>query len=634
MKHIAILSITVLAAGWSCGMVPAAAGTSAGVDLARLSDWNIVVPENAIPSQVYAAEEFQAFFRQAGGAKLPIVHKPDRPDRHVFIGSSPAMRSSNVGFGVEAFGEEDLRIVVRDGNIAIAGGRPRGTLYGVYTFLEDYLGVRFLTVDHTHVPPLGGWRVIGPLDRFYHPPLAFRWSAYAEMDNFIFVRDEGRIDVPRFAARLRCNTVTRQDRLGGTTGIVLFNHSLYRYVSTHVYGKEHPEYFALVDGKRLARAGNDAHETELCFTNPEVLRIVTEAVLARLAANPHQRSISVSQGDSGKYCHCSDCAAINAREESGMGALLTFVNAVADAVAGEHPDVKVGTLAYCFSQKPPKTVKPRPNVIVQLTSHDCSVTDPIRDSDYEETVKFRRDLEGWGRIANHINLWYYNTCFPTYLLPIPNMRVLEPNIRFFVSNNIKGVFMQAAHNGPGSSFSDLRNYMTSRLLWDPNQSGRQLMDEFVDLHYGKAAPPIRRYIRLLHDSARAKGIQEAWWGRAGDYGIDKPVIRAGLEAFARAMQLAENDLVRARVEKLSICACMAALEEALTWAWYAPGTYPHAGQGPPVPPDVARRTRPYFRKFFALCGMHGVTMWNEKQSIDTMNRFLKGNFGLKPDEPW
>ena len=52
------------------------------------------------------------------------------------------MRTSNVGFETGKLGEADLGIVIRDGNIAIAGGRPRGTLYGVYTFLEDYLGDR------------------------------------------------------------------------------------------------------------------------------------------------------------------------------------------------------------------------------------------------------------------------------------------------------------------------------------------------------------------------------------------------------------------------------------------------------------------------------------------------------------
>ena len=634
MKHRVILSFAVLIVVFACGIIPAIAKSPQGVNLAQLKGWDIVVADDAIPSEKYAAKEFQEFFGEASGIKLPIVTAVDRPDRHVFIGPSQAFSASNVGFGIKDLGDEDLRIVVRDGNIAIAGGRPRGSLYGVYTFLEDYLGVRFLTVDHTHVPPVGDWRVVGPLDRFYHPPIGFRWSAYAEMDANIFVKSGGRTDVPRFAARLRCNTVTRQDKLGGTTGIVLFNHSLYRYVPTKVYGKEHPEYFALVDGKRRSQARNDAQDTELCFTHPDVLRIVTQTVLDQLAANPKQRSVSLSQGDGGWYCRCPACSAINEREESPMGSLLTLVNAVADEVAKKHPDVKVGALAYYFSQKPPKTIKPRPNVIIQLTSHDCSVTDPIRDSDYEETVKFRRDLQGWGRIANHINLWYYNTNFGMFLLPMPNMRVIEPNIRFFVANNIKGIFMQGTHNGLGSNFSELRNYITSRLLWDPNQSGQQLMDEFLDLHYGKAAPPIRRYINVLHDSAESKGAQAAWWGRAKHYGIDGPVIRAGLEAFAQAMQLADNDVVRARVEKLSICAYLAALEEALTWAWYTPETYPNSGKGPPVPPDVARRTRPHFRKFFELCKKHGVTMWDEVYTMDHMSNYFKGNFGLKPNEPW
>src|SRR6185295_8013188 len=118
-----------------------------------------------------AAEEFQQLFKQASGKELPVVHQIDRPNQHVFIGPSALMRENAVGFGTESFGQEDLRIVVRDGNISIAGGRPRGTLYGVYSFLEDYVGVRFLTADDTFVPKVGGWRIIGPVDRTYLPPL-------------------------------------------------------------------------------------------------------------------------------------------------------------------------------------------------------------------------------------------------------------------------------------------------------------------------------------------------------------------------------------------------------------------------------------------------------------------------------
>ncbi|MBN1421645.1 MAG: DUF4838 domain-containing protein, partial [Planctomycetes bacterium] len=341
--------IPVLSAGLAAAS--AEAGAPAGVNLASLGTWDIVIALEAPPSTHYAAEEFQSFFESASGAKLAIATAVERPDRHVFIGASPALRASNVAIDVTGFGEEDLRIVIRDDNIAIAGGEPRGTLYGVYTFLEDYVGVRFLTADRTHVPPIPAWKVVGPVDRSYHPPFAMRWSYYGEIN-----RD------PAFAARMRVNTVGTDPRHGGRTEMTNISHSFFHQIPSQKYGKEHPEYFALVDGKRLAPVANDGYETEPCLTNPDVLKIVTAAVLEEIEAHPKRANVSVSQNDNAKYCRCPKCAAIDAREGTPMGSLLTFVNAVADAVAAKYPGVNVGTLSYWYSRRPPKTIAPRPNV--------------------------------------------------------------------------------------------------------------------------------------------------------------------------------------------------------------------------------------------------------------------------------
>ena len=165
--------------------------------------WDIVVAADALPSEAYAAEEFRSIFAQATGIDLPIVTTSDSSrsacaDRRQQV----AGRRVSPTFDVAAMGPEDLRIIVRDNLIAIAGGRPRGTLYGVYTFLEDYLGVRFLTADHTHIPKLTGKVVVGPLDRTYSPPLSFRWSYYGETNRS-----------PMLAARLRVNTVGGDDKV-------------------------------------------------------------------------------------------------------------------------------------------------------------------------------------------------------------------------------------------------------------------------------------------------------------------------------------------------------------------------------------------------------------------------------------
>ncbi len=593
---------------WIC--CPGIAGGPRGVDLAELQNWDIVIDSEATASEVYAAEEFQNHTTIATGHTLPIVRDTERRDRHVFIGPGRLMRESAFGFSVDGFGPEDLRIVIRDENIVIAGGRPRGTLYGVYTFLEDYFGVRFLTIEHTYVPSAGKWRVVGPVDRFYHPPLEMRWAYYGEVNRN-----------PAFAARLRVNTVTDDPKLGGKARQRLISHSFYRQIPSSKYGKEHPEYYSLRGGKRLAQVENDARDNEPCLTNPDVLRIVTEAVLREIEAHPEARNFSVSQNDNAQYCQCPNCAAIDAREGTPMGSLLTFVNAVADAVAEKYPDAKVGTLSYWYSRKPPRTIRPRPNVQIQLCSIECCLIHSIDDPNCPKNVAFCNDMTEWGKICDNIFIWNYNTNFHNYLLPCPNLRVIEPNIRYFVANGAKGAFMQAAGNANGAELSELRAYMISNLLWDPSRSGERLMDEFIDLHYGPAAGPIRDFIERVHDRAEQSGKHHNCFGRLADYGLDETDAQAGLDAFAEALSLADSDAIRSRVEKASVCAYKAALE---------PVWYPDRA---PLPEDLVQKMRPVARRFFELCEKYRIDRHREsREDIASARRRLKAAFGIPEGE--
>jgi len=597
--------VTIIISLYVLMLYSASASVPRGVNLSNMTTWDIIIAQDASPSEIYAAEEFQNYFAQASNIHLPIVHEANSKTvgrHHIFIGSSPAMRDSKVGFSTDEFGQEDFRIVVRDDNIAIAGlqqDNSRGTLYGVYTFLEDYLGVRFLTAGHTYIPPIGIWRVVGPLDRFYHPPLRFRWSYYGETNRN-----------PTFAARLRVNTVTDDPKLGGKTGLNLINHSFFHYVPSTKYGKEHPEYFALVDGERKLEMGGGG--PELCLTNPDVLHIVTDTILDALKKYPNMENVSVSQNDNNKYCRCPQCAAIDEQESTPMGSILMFVNAVADEVGKEYPDVMIGTLSYWYSRKPPKTIRPRPNVQIQLCSIECCVLHPINDPNCEKNVQFCQDLANWGKMCNKISIWNYNTNFSNYLLPCPNLRVIEPNIRYFVANNAMGIFMQAAGNALGAELSDLRNYVIANLLWDPTRSSQKLIDEFLDLHYGRAAVPIRRFINLTHEHALASGLHPNCFGRAKDYAIDESIAQAGLDAFAEAMELAENDAIRARVEKASVCAYRAAIEP----IWYIKNKSE-------VEPALAIRMRPLVERFVELCEKYGVTQASERSKIEVETERLK-----------
>jgi hypothetical protein len=508
-------------------------------------DWDIVVDSEAIPSEKYAAQEFQRFFEQATGILLPVHNTNVNASNHVYIGKNIALAESGTKANVSELGEEGLQVIIRKNLLAIIGGRPRGTLYGVYQFLEDELGVRFLTHDHTHVP-VSPKAKIPCREYIYKPPFSFRWSYYAENSKN-----------PDFAARLRVNTVTADEKLGGKTGQNLISHSFHKLVPFSKYGMDHPEYYALVDGKRDTNTAWGG--PQLCVTNPEVVKIAAENAIRFL--DEHEFSnISVSQADTDKYCHCSRCQEINMHEGTPMGSQLAFVNAIAELVEKAHPDVKVGTLSYWYTRKPPKTIRPRHNVQIQLCSIECCTLHPIDDPSCPRNIEFCCDVNEWGKICDDIWIWNYNTNFTAYDLPFPNLRSIGPNVRYFLCNKAKGVFMQANGNGTSGEFSDLRNYVISRLLWNPDLDDQKLIIEFVKLHYKSATQPILDYIEMLHNNAEESGVHPNCFPKPVEVGLRHEIARKALEFFKRALELARDEDVRARVEKASICADRAMIE--------------------------------------------------------------------------
>ncbi len=504
------------------------------LDCPEMRGWNIVVSPQAIPSEKYAAEEFRLWFGKATGVQLALGETVRRKTRAVCIGADASALDSGM------MAEEELQITVESDRLIIAGGRPRGTLYGVYQFLEDIVGVRFLTHDHTHVPEVSLPRI--PCGTYrYNPPFSFRSNGYYEN----VVHQE-------FAARLRVNRETEDDKLGGKTRQRLINHSCRTLMPFAKYGADHPEYYALVNGKRDADLFGGG--PQLCVTNPEVVELTAEAAIRQLDEHPEFRNVSVSQADTYAYCRCGPCEAINVREDSAMGAQLAFVNAVAERVEKAHPDAKVGTLAYHYSRKRPKTIRPRHNVQIQLSSIACCTLHPIDDPNCKKNRDFCRDMDAWREICNEIWVWNYNINFIAYDLPFPNLRVIAPNIRYFLRNNAKGLFMQSNVSCLSGEFSDLRNYLSGRLMWNPHLDDRAILEEFLKLHYKRAAEPLMDYIDMFHDNAEAKRVHPDCYPSAYEVGLNPEISRNIFDYFEDALALADDDTVRARVKKASISA--------------------------------------------------------------------------------
>jgi hypothetical protein len=441
-----------------------------------------------------------------------------------------------LAYALDGLGDEGYVIQPVGPHLVIAGTGPRGTLYGVYDLLEEHYGCRWFTPTVSRIPQMDSL-AIPAISKRVVPLLESREPFTADC------RDGD------WCARNRVNSsaAALEEKHGGKVrfGNGLFVHTFNVLMPPEEFFDEHPEYYSLVDGKRLK------DRTQLCCTNEDVVRICTERMLARIEADPDAFVYSLSQNDWLNWCECAECTAVAEREGSQIGPVLQLVNRVADAVAEKYPDKAIETLAYQYTRKPPAHMRPRPNVIIRLCSIECDFMQPLATSDFPDNGAFVEDLEGWSKVSKRLWIWDYVTSFRSYLCPYPNLRVRDDNIQLFVKNNVKGIFEQDVYNTLGGEFSALSGYMNAKLLWDPEYGEDRAINEFLEGVYGDGAPFIRQYIDLLHDHVAENNLHaDIWIGpRTAPFLTDELLARSSALWDQAEAAVAEQPDVLARVQE-------------------------------------------------------------------------------------
>ena len=150
---------------------PAIAGIRLAASRGRTSVRIIIAP-GASETERFAAQELALFLHIVTGAAFPVVEDPGQPGGRLLVGLSAAGAAAPDLAGSSLAPEE---IVVRTvGNdLVLAGGSPRGTLYAVYTFLEDVVGCRWWTWTASRIPSKPSLSVEDVSIRF-KPPLEYR----------------------------------------------------------------------------------------------------------------------------------------------------------------------------------------------------------------------------------------------------------------------------------------------------------------------------------------------------------------------------------------------------------------------------------------------------------------------------
>jgi hypothetical protein len=457
------------------------------------SSYRIIIPERANVIEIQTAKVFQDYIQRISGAKIPIESDITKPgDSEILIGK--VNRDEFKDVPVAKLEKDGLYIKNTGKKLVIAGGTEKGVLYGVYTFLEKYMGCRKYSSTVTVVPKQKTI-VLNAINDVQVPSFDYRDDFYPDV-----------INDPEYMAWHKLDNCFGKPDSGNEWGD--FVHTFNSLLSAKEYGQTHPEYFSFYDGERhpgLNKAGHP--ESQLCLSNPEVLEIVCKNLQAKIEANPGAIYWSVSQNDNIKYCQCPKCKEIDEKYASftpgsktyeisaffkyspiGSGSVLNFVNKVAE----RFPDKVISTLAYLYTRVPPKDLVPRKNVNIML----CNIESPRHIPITEGDKAFCEDFEGWARLTNNIIIWDYVVQYRNLISPFPNLHTLQPNLKYL---HDKGVTMIFEEGNPetGGEFHELKAYILAKLLWDVDADVNKVMDDFLTGYYGNAGKIIGEYNDLV-----------------------------------------------------------------------------------------------------------------------------------------
>lgn len=410
-------------------------------------------------------------------------------------------------------GQSGFRYRIYDKDIEFEAGNAQAMVYAVYDWLERILGCRFYSRSYEYVPFDANLTVCFQ-DYTYAPVLEYREILY---------RDYGD---PVFAEKHKMIPNSKREEHWG-----FWSHSFKTLCPPEVYFEEHPEYFSLYEGKRV---GENA---QLCLSNPEVFQVVLEHLKRHVAERPEVQYWSVSQNDNDAYCQCEACRAMNERDGSPMGSVLQFVNRIAE----HFPDKVISTLAYWYTRKPPRITRPGPNVHILLCNIEANRGLPI-ESDARSKGS-REELMAWKEICPNVFLWDYCIQFRNLVSPFPNLRVLGPNIRFFVENNVRSLFSQC-NREIGGELHELRGYLLAKLMWNPQIDEREVMIDFLNGYYKQAGPVILQYIDRIHDELEASGGELNIFGSpldGKDTWLRKEVFQEYEDLFEEVLAHTEGD---------------------------------------------------------------------------------------------
>ena len=447
--------------------------TIGGVDI---SEYTVVIPATPGSYDQLAADFLVRFIGEATGVTVRQTTDAEASGHMILVGAT-AFDTDAVKTARSEIKNDGYAMLVDGGNLYVTGVLDRGTLFGVYDFLEKYLGVR----------TYGG-------------------VTYPEKQEMYEIKENLRVDIPADLCTVYYSPVAyrRTSWTAVNDGWAYFpfwncyNSSEFKFAGGPVHTIAH-----------LAETGGDLSPNP-CLTDENIYQTVLKNVRLELEKYPNAQYVNISQTDGTSHgCQCKNCRAVEKEEGSPSGPWIRFVNRIANDIKEDYPNVLVETLAYTFTEKPPKVTKPEKNVAVCLCTSSCCFVHAIDDPDCPRNATFAGYVKGWAEICDHLRIWTYSGNFQAVDNGdkngfAPNFRVIRQSVKFFIDHNVTAVYVEGQQHPEdrvSTAMGELRAYLWGRVLWNPDMTEEEFTEytnDFMNYYYGDAGPLLLKYVDTVY----------------------------------------------------------------------------------------------------------------------------------------
>lgn len=344
--------------------------------------------------------------------------------------------------------QNGYRITADENGIVLAGGNERGLAYGLYAFLEKFVGVYFYSADTTVID-----------------------------DNDVII-GTGVLDVfePKFEiVRNPWYPIERlSEKDGGNVG-----------------KNDDVKTFYL---NNIVENGS----TPPCFNNSETLQRAIRTVKDYLlSGSPVDVLRFTPAAENDTYCTCEACSSVLENEGTPADIYVRFLNALKAEIALRFPNVKIELVARTYLNTPPTITTLADGISVRLSMEKCHISHPVTDKTCPEAVEFATTVQGWTAACNNVHVEYGLTSTVDFIPTFANLGTLRENMRFFAECGVGSISCNGNIVCPSGEFGELRLYLVSKLLQNPLMSEEEYyayMDAFLQAFYGEGWSYIRKFI--------------------------------------------------------------------------------------------------------------------------------------------